>query len=409
MTHPKPKITKLLSRGAIATALAIAGVLGGSAAYAAMVPEVTAEGSVKAGQLSVAVTNFSNQLMRMSDDSIAMPFTITNTTTTASTQKAKTSIRLSSTGQIYSMSWVWPVANASACPVNAPIANDAIFVGWPLNATVTTDLARGESQTYCFRTMRSANLGVSSGSVSSTITVAATLSLGNFQVTNQSSATLSTRSIYPTVSPVDNWYTLQPQNQSWCLDVTGGVNAVAGAIVGTYTCHNSTDVAYGNQWFSFKPVTNGHAIRPKGPAGTSLQPSGSSVVVRATNATLKDQTWIIQQSSPTSYQIVNLASGLCVTAPASYGQLTLALCNDLATQKFVYARVNVAIPTMADLEDSVSSIETPSETTPETPEENDTELPEANVGVNEGELTDVEESNAEGREPSELMPAILGE
>ncbi|QIK63112.1 ricin-type beta-trefoil lectin domain protein [Leucobacter viscericola] len=386
MTRTTSSLTRHLVRGAAIAALSLASVLAGSTAHAATDPDVTVGGVVKAAQLSASVTGFNNATMRLSDDGIAMPFTVTNTTTTASTQKAKTSTRLTSTGQVFGTSWVWPVSNAAACPVNAEIGGGSTLLMWPVNTTLTKDLAPGESQTYCFRTMRTGNLGSSTGTVSANINVAATLSLGNFQTTAQSSATLATKAIFPNVTPVDNWYNLKPLGQSWCFDVTGGVNATAGSLIGTYTCHPSTDVMYGNQWFSFKPVTNGFAIRPKGPAGTSLQPSGSSLVAQTTNAALKEQAWTIQQSSPTTYQIVNLASGLCVSAPPSFGNLSLAICDDLNVQKFVYSKVNVAIPTMAELTEPAAGTE---------------KQPETATGAQDPEGSDEFEELETAREPQE--------
>ncbi|QIK63109.1 ricin-type beta-trefoil lectin domain protein [Leucobacter viscericola] len=369
MTRSPRNFTKRLTQGAIAITLSIAGVLAGSAAYAALVPAVTASGSVTAGNLSVAVTTPPNATMRNSDSSVAMPFTVTNTSATSSTQKAATSVKFSSDNSAFGVGWVWPVANAAACPTNAAIGTGPSVLPWPAGGTVTTSLAPGESQTYCVRSMQTGTVVHASGSMAMNITTAATLSLGNFQASNQSTARITTKAIYPSVIPADNWYRVKPFGQSRCLDVTGGINATSGALVGTYTCHTQETTAYGNQWFSFKQLSQSNktlAIRPNGPSGTSMQPRGTSVEVRTTAETSAQQ-WLLQQVNETTYQMVNMETGLCVTAPTAVGQLTLAVCDDLTSQRFTLTKVNVAIPTRVDVEKPDTGSNEPVENTPEAP------------------------------------------
>lgn len=407
MTRSPRSFARRLSMGAITATLCLAAVLAGTAAYAALVPAVTAAGSVKAGTLSATVTAPPNATMRNSDTSVAMPFTVKNTSTSSSTQRATTSVKFSSDSSAFGIGWVWPVANTAACPLNASIGGGSSVSPWPAGTTLTTSLAPGESQVYCVRSMQTGTVASATGSTSMNITAAATLSIGSFQATHQASAKLTTKAIYPTTVPADNWYRVKPFGQDRCLDVTGGVNAAQGSLVGTYTCHTVDTTTYGNQWFSFKQLEqakNSVAIRPNGPAGTSLQPKGSTQVeVRTTDSAAIAQQWLVQQVNATTYQLVHTQTGLCVTAPSSAAPLSLAICDDLNSQRFTLSKVNVAIPTKAEVEKPATDNADHSDESAEAPQADEADVTDkANETGSQPEASDPDPENMEQTETTDV-------
>lgn len=160
------------------------------------------------------------------------------------------------------------------------------------------------------------------------------------------------------LSNVTTYYQAKPQNilspAVLCLDLRGGVGVGAGAPIDTFTCHNiGTDVSLGNQAISMLPVSGVNAMQLRvrttatnnGFLTASSTGIGAGVVVNASNTSNLQQLWIPQQVSSAGgslLQLVNASSGLCLTAPATAGVVTLQTCaSDVAMQTYWYS---VALP-----------------------------------------------------------------
>ncbi|WP_448060900.1 RICIN domain-containing protein [Cellulomonas hominis] len=338
----------------VVTALITFVVAAGSAAYAVWSADVTATGSVGVGQLTASASGSLDGVLRNSELTVTQAVTFTNTTVGTSTRPADVSVVFRGNGGFSPLAelgllTVWPTTNPALCTPGAAVGSGSGQGNWMGGVTMTTSLARGESVTYCARTLGTQGIGSDGGSMWFATRATATMSVGNFSTSVDVTGNLSTSHIYPDVAPPSTWYQIRPVAQNLCLDVTGGQNATVGSALGTWTCHTSIDGAlYGNQWFEPQQLQNtaGDFLTwsARLPAGTGLQASGSNVVAQTTNTAVAGQQWSLQRTRtdatpPATYQIVALANGLCVTAPAAAGNVTLATCNGATNQQFTLTGV----------------------------------------------------------------------
>lgn len=355
---------------ALGVALATACALVGSTAHAAWTTAVTATGSVSAGRLELSASGTMESVMRNSDSHTTRSVTFTNDTLGSSTQRASTSVVVKATGgdpviAAQSIVWVWPSSDPALCTAAADPGPGMRLGTWANGVTVTGTLARGESQTYCVRTMPNKAVESSTGSRSMTATATATMTLGSFQTVAESSAQISTKAIYPFAVPQNAWYRAKPSGQNLCLDVEGGANATSGSSLSTYACHAGNSAMYANQWLSVEEHAGFVTLNVGMPTGTSLRAEGSSVTVAPTDPQTSSQQWLTQRVTADTYQLVSASTGLCLTAPSTAGRVTMAVCDDLGTQKFVLVSVATPAPVTlaADLPtgNDAPGVETPVE------------------------------------------------
>lgn len=346
---------------ALIIAVAVLGIIAASTAHAAWTARVSATGSVTAGKLTSTLTGATDTVLRSSESS-TRSVTLTNTTVGTSTQAAAVSVNFKASSGDATLAQgaqlrVWPTADTASCTATAVMGPDGKAATWSVGLTMATSLTRGAKVSYCVQTKATNAVASATGARALVGTATATMSVGSFQTSQQASANVSTVAIYPYSVPANAWYRVKPSGQSICLDVSGGGNAKPGAVVGTYTCYTTNDVIYSNQWFNMKTYNDGDdfaLLSTNLPANTSLQASGTGVVVQNTNSSVEAQKWIPQLVAANTYQFVSRSTGLCMTAPASAGNLTLTQCNNLTTQKFTLTKVDVAVPAADPVFDMMS-------------------------------------------------------
>ncbi len=363
--NPRPWLRPL----AVMTALVTFVVAAGSAAYAVWSADATATGSVSAGRLTASTSGSLDAVLRNSELTVTRAVTFTNTTAGTSTRPAAVSVVFKAqSGHALlaelGLLTVWPTTNPALCTAGAAVGGASSQGNWLAGVTTTTSLARGASVSYCVRTQGAPGIGISGGTLAFVGRATATMSVGNFTTTVYSAGNLSTSHIYPDVAPAHAWYQIKPVGQSLCLDVNGGQNARPGAALGTWSCHTSADGAvYGNQWFApqqFQSTAGSYlTLSTRLPAGTSLQAAGTGVAVQTTDRAVTGQQWSLQRVASDTYQLVSLATGLCVTAPASAGDVTLAACGGATNQQFTLTKVAGApapavVPLMAVVADDTA-------------------------------------------------------
>jgi len=100
-----------------------------------------------------------------------------------------------------------------------------------------------------------------------------------------------------------------------------------------------------------------YAVLPmRAPAGLVLQATGSRVTVEARVVGAVTQRWSTQWLATNTWRYVNLGTGMCLTAPASAGPLTMSACAGTTNQAFVVRGVGLVAAQDPDT-DSVATDE----------------------------------------------------
>ena len=371
----------------MAAAVSVAGLVCAIPASAGWSARVTATGSVTVGQETVAVAPTVVSSV-MTNDLYQTTYLVSVTNTQVSTTFDGTSdvtltafpatTPVTGLGTLLSAA-VWQVASAAACTTTTDPAAGAVSGAWASSVTsAAVALAPRATALFCVRgyptggSSSSANsgqnrqtlasaLGSTSGTTSFTPAFRADITLDDLQgQATAASDAITTSLIYPftVLSNVTTYYQVKPQNflspAALCLDLRGGVGVGSGSPIDTFTCHNiGTDVTLGNQAISMLPASGLNAVQLRvrttasnngflTASGTGI---GAGVVVNTSNTSNLQQLWIPQQVSSAGgslLQLVNAASGLCLTAPATPGVVSLQTCaSDAAMQTYWYP---VALP-----------------------------------------------------------------
>ncbi len=373
----------------VAAAASVAGLVSAIPASAGWSARVTATGSVTVGQETVRVTPTAVSTV-MTNNLYQTTYLVSVTNTQTSTTFAGTSnVTLSALPASTPVTdlgaaltaVIWPVASAAACTTAANPTPGAVSGPWSGGVTSgAVALAPQASALFCVRghptggSSSSANsgqnrqtlasaLGSPSGSTSFAPAFRADITLGD--LTGQATGTsdpITTSQIYPftVLSDLTTYYQVKPQNilspAALCLDLRGGVVVGIGAPVDTFTCHDiGTDVSLGNQAVSMLPVAGMNAVQLRvrttasnnGFLGTNGIGAGGNVNNNASNTSSLQQLWIPQQVSSDGgplLQLVNAASGLCVTAPAAAGTTTVQACTGTAAAQTYWYPVGLPFP-----------------------------------------------------------------
>ncbi|WP_345762374.1 RICIN domain-containing protein [Diaminobutyricibacter sp. McL0608] len=138
--------------------------------------------------------------------------------------------------------------------------------------------------------------------------------------------------MFPLSTLSSSWYSFMPSGQDACVDVSAGKNAPPGSPIGTYVCFGSgTDF----QLFTLDPLAGTLvAIRTAvSNFNVAADPDGA-VIVQVNDPSNPAQRWEPQLESPGAFQFVNESNGLCLTAPASFGPLSVSACDGSPAQAF---------------------------------------------------------------------------
>ena len=329
-------------RASVIAAVVVGIAFAAPTAYAAWTAQATAKGSVSAGRVTATLSGDLASVLTNAQMTTTRSVTLTNTTAGTSTQPAQTSLSLavaSGDATLASSTTLvaWPTTAAAQCTPGAAVGPGSTRSTWAAGTTMSSSLSRGQSTTYCVRTTVGVGAGSATGTRSLVASASATVSVGSFSATPATiSGVVSTSEIRTYIVAGDYWYTNSPSGQALCLDVTGGVNAAPGATLSTYACHSQTTSAYWNQQLTMVDVGGEYAVLTmRAPAGLVLQATGSRVTVEARVVGAVTQRWSTQWLATNTWRYVNLGTGMCLTAPASAGPLTMSACAGTTNQAFV--------------------------------------------------------------------------
>ncbi|MCW4384820.1 RICIN domain-containing protein [Salinibacterium sp. SYSU T00001] len=289
---------------------------------------------------TVTVTNTSNVAASQSaNKSVARPVSTKLNATVAAPNAAKVS-QFTVTA--------WSTSSPATC------ATQSVPVGaaqgtWASIPALTTELAPGASITYCVRATAAerTNLGVSGGAFTITPTVTSTLTIAgsSWSATATGSAAQATSHIYPAASlSTGHWMRIADTTNTSCLDVNSASDTEGQALI-SYACKSNNDAGKTNQRWRlvadgnyYRIVTQLSSGRAFAAAGNSTTP-GTGIVM--TTASTTSAQWQAQEISSGVYQLVNRASGLCLTRGTASGgvtPMTQAVCGATTAQRYVFTQ-----------------------------------------------------------------------
>jgi hypothetical protein len=326
-----------------------------SAASAGWSARVTATGSVSAGSLAVAfggalpLATFTNSSLS-STGSVS----ISNTTSSATAPPADLEVVFAGPSTPFAAATnlvVWPAVDASGCLAASTPGAGAVTGNWASGVTLAIEaVPRGATQIACVRTSVNArqDAATTTGYQSFAAGVQARLTLHAFSAQASSASAVGSALIFPFSTLGNFWYNIKPASDSTrCFDVTGGIGAVPGTVLGTYTCHTTYDPGLANQWFTLMPIS-GSLVAFRSSTSQNLFASASStgaVTMQLRNVSDRAQSWEPQLQSPGLYQFVNDATGLCLSAVVgASGPTSVRECDGSAGQSFAATQLPVAPP-----------------------------------------------------------------
>lgn len=338
----------------VAGVVTFAVLAGTGASFAYWTAATTATSSAKAATLSISTANFGSVAYTHGNELTAGigSVSFTSTTNTASTQAMAVTATFgtaaaASLASIVNLT-VWQLSAASCA--TGPGAAATVTGTWTSGAVITASVtAAAPTATFCVRSVlqsREAAAPLGSGA-SFTPRVSGALTIGNFVAATAATATATqdARYIYSAASVSRYfWNAVKPINTSGgtCMDVSGGGTG-SGTQVISWGC-KTTGIENQRWQFLAGPTAGYVEIKPQN--AQALRVDGTAVTVTTdTNST--SQQWQLQLVSAGIYQIVSLANGYCLTAPAGTGDgagnMTTAICDNRDRQKFNFVQDATAI------------------------------------------------------------------
>jgi hypothetical protein len=325
----------------LASLFVLSALASSPSAMAAWSARVTATGSVSAGSLSVA---FAGALPTVTFINSALSSTaslsVSNTTSSDGAPGAELELTLSGPADsplaAATNVVVWPVLSPAECTDLAAPGAGAFAGKWASPVTLTTDeLAAGGTQTYCLRSSLESrqSAATSGGAQSFEASATARLVLHAFSASVTSVSHVTSAWIYPASTLSSSWYSFMPSGQAACVDVTDGADAAPGSRIGTYSCLGAGSA---DQLFTFDPLADSLVGIRSGVSNllVGVGPDGGPAV-QTSDPSDPSQRWEPQLVSPGTFQLVNDATGMCLTAPASFGPLSMAACDGSSDQTFI--------------------------------------------------------------------------
>lgn len=311
-------------------------VIGGGAGWAYFTASVVGSGSMSTQPVSVAQAGFASMgaTYLPSDLTKTGSFTVTNTGGAAGTATVTIAAPQSWASGLGIR--VWPTT-AGACSVTNP-PGSALTGTWAAPPAITPTLGAGASITYCVRTTVTdwTTITSATGSQQANPAITVSLSAGGWVATSPTATHVQqTAGMYPLTTgffdpTLSRWFTIRATaNTGFCLDVDG--NGGTGAAAISYGCH-----AASNQRWEFVPVAGGNqslvTARPRHAMGTRLTDSGTTSTIQ-TASTAAAQQWRVQQLDANRFQLVNVATGLCLSMPPnSTANAAPVACNSASAQ-----------------------------------------------------------------------------
>jgi hypothetical protein len=363
-------LSKARRRVAAVAALGVFAVLtGATATWGYWTTQGTATVTTGSANLTVTTANFSTLGKTFANHSLVGTgsVTVTNSTTSTSSQLGAVTLVFSATGAAtYGSNFafvVWLSTGANPCTDAATPGTTLASGTWNNTATYTTPgasgFAVGESRTYCVRTtVNPAATWPASGAVTITPRVDASIAVGNYSGTASATATQQTQYLFPVYSPTTTTGAYFYMHRvftgtttgNYCADLEGGggPNGIG------WPCKSggTTNQSYRFDAVSGKPGY--YTIKSNITAGPVLQQNTSGTPVTAVAAVVGqvNQQWTIQQTGTSYagtstryfYQVINASTGQCLTyatvdgTSAALNQLQMANCDGTASQQFLLVR-----------------------------------------------------------------------
>jgi hypothetical protein len=358
---PKPIRRNMIHGAGIGALITLLLASGAGVTFALWTASTTATSSASGAPLAVS-TSFGGALpgsaFRNDLASITGTVTVANTSNISASQSANRTAARTITTQLAATIpnpnaaktaqfavRAWATTTPATCatqtvPANAPSGTWASF------PALTANLAPGTSANYCVRVTASerTNLGVAGGTFAITPTAISTITVAGSSWSATASApaiTQSTSHIYPAASlSTSNWMRIADAAGTTCLDVSGATDAENTALIG-FGCKANNDAGKANQRWRLVADGSYYRIVTQLASGRAFVASGTQAGAGIVmSATANDSgSWQLQQIATNSYQLVNKASGLCLTRGVASGGIaptSLAICAALPTQQYAF-------------------------------------------------------------------------
>lgn len=346
---PSPAPRRRFAATTAVVGLALFSVLAGAGtSYAYWTASTATTVSATTGDVDVTVGGFAAGTIQNHVTQSVGYVTVTNTTLQNASSTTPTALTLQvkrDTGDAgfaaAASVVVWPAAgNSSANCTLSATATGGLSGNWSTGVTLTGTLAKGASAVYCVRTtVDPAGAGAAGGTTSFAAKVQATLAVQNFTGSASSTSPMSTAFIYPlgsTVTGTSLRVHVGSLATGLCLDVSG--NGGNGGAVIPWGCHTNT-----NQQWQFAASGSYVNITPQHNTGVRLAATstanGAAVLVVSTSTGSQLQDWQLQTTGTGQFQLVNRASGYCLTSGSTSGQqdvaMTVAPCDGSLAQRFL--------------------------------------------------------------------------
>lgn len=363
---------RLTRHGLIAGITTFLLLAGTGVSYAAWTADAAAKSTASAATLGISTAGFDSNAFTFQNHRLTTTgsVTLTNTTDTTSTTSGAFELTFGYTGSAVLAAKlsvaVWPTTNPSGCAgVGTPPSGTTVTGRWDTVATTTSpitgSLAKSAAQSYCVRVTAAERGELTSAAGALTIqpSISATLRVGNWYQSANSTTTQKTAWIFPAFGPTPNtWYQVKNEGTGNCLDVYGA-NSASGTGAIDYGCKTGNASGdYNQQWKFTRASGDYFDMTPRHAQAVRLDVVGGSTAALAAvdlqtdDGVRASQEWQLQkQPSGDVYQIVNRKSGLCLqvnntsayTPEIEYAQ---AVCDGTAGQRYTLIVKDVDVPTL---------------------------------------------------------------
>lgn len=277
------------------------------------------------------VTNTSSVPASSTQKDVAMPYTVAFSAPTGSPSQLATNLDVT----------VWLSTVTNPCSKVTPPTSPGHWGGSPLPAAAGT-LKAGTSDIWCIRTgvTERSKLGSTTGTVSISPSLVATLSLPGTNwsaVSTAATDTQSTQYVYPLYGSLGAGSMQVVNKNGKCLNVDGSFTT-AGTNVIQYTCQGRPN----QQWMAGASGANYVTFQPQNATSRTLEvagaASGAGAKIQTPVSGNKDQQFQVQQQNTGYAQIVQNTSGMCLTANDSSNntQLVQKPCDGTDGQRFSF-------------------------------------------------------------------------
>ena len=328
MSRRRPVARNLVHSVGIAALIALLVASGAGATYAFWTANATAESTATGAALSVS-TDFPAALPSIQNHALTIngTFTVTNGTATARAIPMTVSSQLSASmpagydAALQVSVWRESAASCTSAQVPTSSASGVVSGRFSTIPAAVSTVAAQQSVVHCVRVTASDRtlLGAAGGAFTLTPKVVSKLTIDGasaWVATDESTTTQSTQAIYPAKTDFNAapWYKITDAAGANCVDVKTEANTEGQDVIG-YECKPDSG-SVDNQRWKLQPSGSYYRIVSKklhNGDSRAIGLTGVGTAVVMTSATTDATLWQAQQVAAGLYQLVNKASGLCIT------------------------------------------------------------------------------------------------